>query len=335
MSFFVMRKFLKREVFFMKRTQKLAILGLGHVGSAVLMQAVALHIAPEIVCIDVKDGVAHGEALDMMHALSTDLYPGMHVSSGTWEDLADVDVIICAAGPSILPGVSHERLSLARENTKVLREIMSEVVKYTKDAIFIMITNPLDVTTYVAATEFGYLKGHLFGTGTTLETMRFKYIIGKHYHVNPASVQGFMLGEHGNSAFPAWSALTIGGVPFQDLDAFYEHDGALDKAAVAEEVVQTAYDVLESKGWTNTGIAVGACRLARAVLNDEKLVTPASVPFTGEYGLTDVALSLPSVIGKNGVERRIPLHLTDEEIELLKKSAASVQEVLRGNGIIK
>ncbi|MDY3296684.1 lactate/malate family dehydrogenase, partial [Selenomonas sp.] len=93
----------------MKRTQKLAILGLGHVGSAVLMQAVALHIAPEIVCIDVKDGVAHGEALDMMHALSTDLYPGMHVSSGTWEDLADADVIICAAGPSILPGVSHER----------------------------------------------------------------------------------------------------------------------------------------------------------------------------------------------------------------------------------
>ena len=319
----------------MKRTQKLAILGLGHVGSAVLTQAVALHLAPEIVCIDIREKVAHGEALDMMHALSTDLYPGMNVHSGSWEDLKDTDVIICAAGPSIMPGVSHERLSLARENTKVMREIMAEVVKYTTDAIFIMITNPLDVTTYVAATEFGYSKGHLFGTGTTLETMRFKYIIGKHYHVNPASVQGYMLGEHGNSAFPAWSVLTIGGIPIDQLDEFYEHEGPLDFSAVADEVVQTAYDVLESKGWTNTGIAVGACRLARAVLNDEHLVTPVSMPFSGEYGLTDVALSLPSVIGKNGVERRLPLHISPNEIELLKKSAASVQEVLRANGIIK
>ena len=319
----------------MKRNQKLAILGLGHVGSAVLTQAVAMQLASEIVCIDIRHEVAHGEALDMMHALSTDLYPGMYVHSGTWEDLKDTDVIICAAGPSILAGVSHERLTLARENTKVLREIMTEVVKYTTDAIFIMITNPLDITTFVSATEFGYPVGHLFGTGTTLETMRFKYIIGKHYHVNPANVNGYMLGEHGNSAFPAWSVFTIGGVPIDQLDEFYEHEGPLDKDAIANEVVQTAYDVLESKGWTNTGISVGACRLARAVLNDAHLVTPVSMPLHGEYGLTDVALSLPSVIGRNGVERRIPLHISEKEVELLKKSAASVQEVLIANGIIK
>lgn len=197
----------------MKRTQKLAILGLGHVGSAVLARAVAMHLAPEIVCIDTKPGVAHGEALDMMHAMSTDLEAGIHVYSGTWEDLKDTDVIICAAGPSIQAGVSHERLSLARENTKVMKEIMAEVVKYTTEAVFIMITNPLDVMVHLAATQFGYPEGRLFGTGTTLETMRFKYIVGKHYHVNPSDVQGYMLGEHGNSGFPAWSLLHIGGVP--------------------------------------------------------------------------------------------------------------------------
>ena len=319
----------------MKRTQKLAILGLGHVGSAVLTRAVAMHLAPEIVCIDTKPGVAHGEALDMMHAMSTDLEAGIHVYSGTWEDLKDTDVIICAAGPSIQAGVSHERLSLARENTKVMKEIMAEVVKYTTEAVFIMITNPLDVMVHLAATQFGYPEGRLFGTGTTLETMRFKYIVGKHYHVNPSDVQGYMLGEHGNSGFPAWSLLHIGGVPIDKLDDYYDHEGKLDYDKVGHEVVETAYDVLESKGWTNTGIASGACRLARAVFNDEHLVTPVSAPFHGEYGINDVSLSLPSIIGKDGIEKRLAVPLSDKEVELLKKSAASVQEVLRDNKIIK
>ena len=318
----------------MKRTHKLAILGLGHVGSAVLARAIACQLAPEIVCIDTKPGVAHGEALDAMHSLSADLTPGMNVYSGSWEDLKDTDVIICAAGPSIQAGVSHERLSLARENTKVMKEIMANVVKYTTDAVFIMITNPLDVMVHLAATKFDYPEGRLFGTGTTLETMRFKYIVGKHYHVNPADIQAYMLGEHGNSAFPAWSLLHIGGVPIDRLDNYYDHEKPLDRAAVGHEVVETAYDVLESKGWTNTGIAMGACRLAKAVFFDEHMVTPVSMPLHGEYGLKDVSLSLPSVIGKDGVVKRIAPVLTDEEVELLKKSAASVQEVLKDNNII-
>ena len=143
-----------------------------------------------------------------------------------------------------------------------------------------------------------------------------------------------MLGEHGNSAFPAWSTVSIGGVPLEKLDMFYDHETDFDREVVAGEVVNTAYDVLQSKGWTNTGIAMGACRLAKAVLFDEHAVLPVSMPFNGEYDLNEVALSLPSIIGKNGVEKRIPLHLPAAELELLQKSAESVKAVMRANNVI-
>ena len=318
----------------MFKPHKLAIIGLGHVGSAVLARAIACQLAADIACIDIKPEVAHGEALDAVHSLSCSYVPGIHVHSGGFEECRDADVIICDAGPSILPGQKMDRLTLAKENIAVIREVMKNVTQYTREAVFIMITNPLDITTYVAATEFDYPVGRLFGTGTTLETMRLKSIIGRHYHVDAADVQGYMLGEHGNSAFPAWSTVNIGGVPLAGLDEFYDHEQAFDRQEIAQEVVNTAYDVVQSKGWTNTGIAMGACRLAKAVLFDEHAVLPVSMPFTGEYGLKDVALSLPSIIGKNGVEKRIPLHLSADELEMMKKSAESVKSVMRANQVI-
>ena len=318
----------------MLKPHKLAIIGLGHVGSAVLARAIACQLAAEIVCIDIKPEVAHGEAVDATHSIACALTPNVHVYSGGFEECRDADVIICAAGPSILPGGVMDRLTLAKENIAVIRDVMGEVTKYTRDAVFIMITNPLDVTTHVAATEFGYPAGKVFGTGTTLETMRFKSILGAHYHVDPTDVQGYMLGEHGNSAFPAWSTVSIGGVPLEKLDMFYDHETDFDREVVAGEVVNRAYDVLKSKGWTNTGIAMGACRLAKAVLYDEHAVLTVSTPLGGEYGIEDVSLSLPSVIGKDGVLKRIPLPLPAEEEELLHKSADSVKAVLRANGVI-
>ncbi len=319
----------------MLKPHKLVIIGMGHVGSAVLARAIACQLAAEIVCIDTDEKVAHGEALDAVHSLACSLVPGIHVTAGGFEECRDADVIICDAGPSIVPGGDMDRLTLAKENIGVTRHVMSEVTKYTKDAVFIMITNPLDVTTYVAATEFGYPEGRLFGTGTTLETLRFKSVMGMHYHVNPADVQGYMLGEHGNSAFTAWSTVGIGGVCLSELDDFYTHEEPLDRAKVAQDVVNTAYDVVQSKGWTNTGIAMGVCRLAKAVFFDEQAVMPVSLPMHGEYGITDVALSLPAIIGKEGVIKRIPLHLPEDELSLMRKSAESVKSVLRINHVIK
>ena len=314
------------------KIHKLAIIGLGHVGSEVLTKAVASNIAAEIACIDIKENVAYGEALDICHSISSPINRNIKVYSGGFDTVKDADVIICDAGPSILPG-QYERLKLAKENVKNITEIMTEVVKYNTDAIFIMITNPLDVTTYLAATKFGWKHGRLFGTGTTLETLRFKYILSRHFDVNPQDIQGYMLGEHGNSAFPAWSTVSIGGIRLNDLHNYFP-EVKLDRELIHKQVVKTAYEVMDAKGWTNTGIASGAIRLAQAVFFDEKAVVPVSVPLTGEYGLKDVALSLPSVVGKDGVEKRLALPLPEYELELLYKSSECIKEVLRASNLI-
>lgn len=314
------------------KIHKLAIIGLGHVGSEVLTKAVASNIAAEIACIDIKENVAYGEALDICHSISSPINRNIKVYSGGFDTVKDADVIICDAGPSILPG-QYERLKLAKENVKNITEIMTEVVKYNTDAILIMITNPLDVTTYLAATKFGWKHGRLFGTGTTLETLRFKYILSRHFGVNPQDIHGYMLGEHGNSAFPAWSTVSIGGIRLNDLHNYFP-EVKLDRELIHKQVVKTAYEVMDAKGWTNTGIASGAIRLAQAVFFDEKTVVPVSVPLTGEYGLKDAALSLPSVVGKDGVEKRLALPLPEDELELLYKSSECIKEVLRASNLI-
>ncbi len=317
----------------MIKPHKLVILGLGHVGSAVLARAVSSRLFAEIVCVDVLKNVSHGEALDAEHATpDRDLY-GVRVRSGDYADCADADVIICAALISIGPGAS-DRLALARHNIPEMRELMAEVTRYTRDAVMIVITNPLDVVVHVAATEFDYRPGRLFGTGTSLETLRLKRILADRYSVNAFDVQGYCLGEHGNSGFPAYSTVSIAGAGVNDLDRVFGLADQLDRAAVAERVVKVAYEVNNSKGWTNTGIATAAVSLARAALMNEKSVYPVSVPMTGEYGLRNVSLSLPAIIGAGGVEKRLLLNLPDEELALLEKSAESVKLVLRENNVI-
>jgi L-lactate dehydrogenase len=319
----------------MIKKNKLAIVGMGNVGSAVLARAVAFELAPEIVCIDINEAKAWGEARDAAHSTPCNFCPNIKVYAGGFEECRDASVIVIAAGPSIMPGKKLERLLLAEQNIAVINDVMANITKYTKDAIIIMITNPLDITTYLAATAFGYPKGKIFGTGTTLETLRFKRIIADHYDVDAKDVQGYILGEHGNSAFAAWSSVTVGSIPLADLDEFLAKDAPLDFEATAHEVVQTAHDVLNAKGWTNTGIAMGVCRIIKAIFYDEHSILPVSMPLNGEYGLSDVSLSLPSLITADGVTKRFAIKLSESELEKLKNSASTVKEVLRSNSLIK
>lgn len=310
-------------------TNKLVIIGVGHVGSQVLATAIAHQIASEIALIDIDEERAVGEALDADHTTPFDYNANIHVHRGTYRDCADAKVIIMCAGPSVLPGENLDRLVLAGRNAQTVKEVMSQVVQHTKEAVIIVITNPLDITTYYAANHFGYPQGKLFGTGTTLETARLKRILADRYQVAPTSVQAFMLGEHGNSAFPAWSMVNIGGIPADQLDASFGVKQPLDKAAIGKQVVQVAYDVLNGKGWTNTGIAMGAVRLAKAVMYDERFVGPVSVTLAGEYGIAEkVSLSIPCVIGRSGVEKRLPLPLPADEVNNMRHCAKTVRAVL-------
>lgn len=309
-------------------SNKLVIVGTGHVGSTVLNTAVSLNLFSEIVTIDKDRQKAEGEALDAAHSTPFEYNSNTRIYSGGYENCSDAKVIIIAAGPSIMPDDKADRLILAERNVPVMKDVMSSIAKYTRDAVIIIITNPLDVMVYYAENFFGYPKNKVFGTGTSLDSARFRRIISDYYDVDPKSVQGYMLGEHGNSAFPAWSRLNIAGIHSDELDKYFNPKEPIDREKVAQKVVQVAYDVLNLKGWTNSGIAMAACRLAKAVVLNERSVLPVSTTLEGEYGLKDVALSIPCIITENGVEKRIAAPLSDDEVEKLTKSAESIRKTI-------
>lgn len=319
-----------------RKNSKLVIVGVGNVGSAVLNCALSLNLASEIAVIDIKDKKAYGEALDSSHALPYSPGSNVNIHSGDFAECSDADVIIIAAGPSILPEEAcKDRLALAGKNVAVMKEVMTSIVRYTKEAVIIMITNPLDIMVYYAQNFFGYPKNKIFGTGTTLETARFKSIIANHYGLDPKNVHGYILGEHGNSAFAAWSLVSIAGLPAGKLDEYFPAGQPLDRDKTAAGVIDIAYDVLNSKGWTNSGIAMAACRIARSVIFNERSIFPVSTTLEGEYGLTDVALSLPCVVGAEGIRRRLEVPLAGDELDKLKASASHLKNVIQSVGLRK
>lgn len=325
----------------MSTKNKLVIVGMGHVGAAVLNRAIAFQLVSEIAVIDIDEKKAYGEALDASHSTPCNYSQNIKVYSGGYEECRDARVIIIAAGfagrslPPLKPGETRDRLRLADRNIKVVHDVMTSITKYTKKAVIIMISNPLDITTYYAANFFDYPLDRLIGTGTTLETLRFQRILADHYQIDGKNVNGFMLGEHGKSAFVAWSLTSISGIPIQQFDDYYQPAKLLNRDAIAEEVIRAASDIVDNKGWTNYGIAMGACRIAKAVLFNERSILPVSTTLQGEYGISNVALSLPCLVTENGIEQRFAVPLNEEELIKLKKSAATLTDTLRRHQILK
>jgi len=312
----------------LKHGPRLVVIGLGHVGSQVLTEAVRAGIFAEIVTIDKKDGTAYGEALDHHQASALPGNPGVKLRSGDYEDCKDADVIICAAGPSITPdgsGSQPDRSTLTEVNAKEIRQVMTDLTAVTRDPALIFITNPLDTMVFLAENEFDYPRA--FGTGTMLDSSRLRRIVADRVGISPETVSGYMMGEHGTTAFPVLSRLTACGIR---ADEFKEHFGVeLDPEEVRQSVVSAAYDVFNSKGWTNAAVARSAVLLARAVLFDEKSVWPVSSTLRGEYGYDgNVAFSIPSVIGANGVEKRFAVSLNEWEQKALEATAADIQHTI-------
>jgi L-lactate dehydrogenase len=319
----------------MKRN-KLVIVGVGHVGSYVLADAMKLGLFAEIAVIDIDKDVAFGEALDQTHATALTYMSNTTVRAGDYSECADADVIICAAGPSMLKSEEDampDRAKLASVNSEIIREVMTGITKYTKDAIVILITNPLDTMVYIAENEFGYPKGRVFGTGTMLDSARLRKIIATNFDIDPKSVTGYMMGEHGHTAFPVLSRLNVQGFGEKELDQVFQGKRPLSREYIKQQVVQAAFDVLNGKGWTNAGVAQAAVTLAKAILLDERSVYPVSTTLHGQYGYDgDVALSMPCIIGRNGVEKQLEIALDEQELEWLHQSAQYIQEAMKVAG---
>lgn len=319
------------------RKQKLVVVGIGHVGASVLSDAMKLGLFSEIALIDIKEDVARGEALDQTHATPFDTMANTEVYAAGYEACSDADVIIVSAGASLVPDEENpipDRALLAETSGEVIREVMEGITSYTTEAVVILITNPLDSMVYIAENEFNYPRGKVFGTGTMLDSARLRRVIADNYDVDPKSVSGYMMGEHGLTAFPVMSRLSIQGFKEEELDAVFNGEEKLDRSIIQKRVVEAAYDVFNQKGWTNAGIAQAAITLARAVMLNERGVYPVSTTLRGQYGYNGtVALSMPCIVGGNGIEEQLAIQLDQQEEKWLHESAAYIQEVMKSAGV--
>lgn len=311
-------------------TRKLAVIGCGFVGSASAFALMQSGLFSEMVLIDANRARAEGEALDISHGLP--FAKPMKIYAGDYPDLADASLIVVTAGAGQKPG--ETRLDLVKKNVSIFRSIIPSITQYNKEAILLIVANPVDILTYAAAKLSGFPENRVFGTGTVLDTARLKYLLGEHLQVDSRAVHAFILGEHGDSEIVAWSSANVSGLPlhnFCEMRGYFDHDAAMETLAAG--VKNSAYEIIDKKGATYYGIAMSVRRVCEAIVRDEKSILPVSSVQHGSYGIQDVALSLPAVVGKDGVETIVPIALSEEEIAALRVSAQTLKDVLDAQGL--
>ena len=311
-------------------TRKLAVIGCGFVGSASAFALMQSGLFSEMVLIDANRARAEGEALDISHGLP--FAKPMKIYAGDYPDLADASLIVVTAGAGQKPG--ETRLDLVKKNVSIFRSIIPSITQYNKEAILLIVANPVDILTYAAAKLSGFPENRVFGTGTVLDTARLKYLLGEHLQVDSRAVHAFILGEHGDSEIVAWSSANVSGLPlhnFCEMRGYFDHDAAME--ILAAGVKNSAYEIIDKKGATYYGIAMSVRRVCEAIVRDEKSILPVSSVQHGSYGIQDVALSLPAVVGKDGVETIVPIALSEEEIAALRASAQTLKDVLDAQGL--
>ncbi|MBR3794671.1 MAG: L-lactate dehydrogenase [Clostridia bacterium] len=291
---------------------KIVIIGAGHVGSAILNSLLGMNLAKEIVLINLDREQALGEALDASHTLAFSYTAGCAIRVGDYEDCRDAQIIINTAGPSIKPGEAGDRMALLETNLSVLSSVMDGVTRYTRDAILINVTNPVDVLTYYCVKKYDYPREKCFSTGTLLDTARFCKLLADRLRIDPKSVTGFVLGEHGGTAFIPWNTVSIAGIPYDRFTEQFDLEKPIDREQMIRDVKASGLDIIELKGYTSSGIALTACRVVSSILFNSRSVLPLSVIPDGEYGLRNVAMSLPCILGEHGIEKILTLPLDED-----------------------
>lgn len=305
-------------------SRKAAIVGCGFVGSASAFALMESGLFSELVLIDADRNRAEGEALDISHGLP--FSKPMQIYAGDYEDISDAAVVIVTAGAGQKPG--ETRLDLVKKNVAIFKSVIPQIAKYNQSGILLIVANPVDILTYVAKQLSGFPDNRVFGSGTVLDTARLKYLLGEHLGVDSRSIHAFIIGEHGDSEIAAWSSANVSGVPlhkFCEMRGHFEHEKATKE--IAEGVKNSAYEIIEKKKATYYGIAMSVKRICEAIVRDEKSILPvSSIQDTDE--INGVALSMPAIVGKNGVEDLVPIELDSDEKAALKQSADTLKAVL-------
>ena len=305
--------------------QKVAIIGCGFVGAACAFALMQSGMFSEMVLIDVDKSRAEGEAMDISHGVP--FAKPAKIYAGDYDDIRDASIIVITAGANQKP--DETRLDLVHKNVKIFQSIIPQIREREYGGILLVVSNPVDILTYVAAKLSGFTENRVIGSGTVLDTARLKRAVAEHLTVDSRSVHAFIIGEHGDSEIAAWSGANISGIPLSDfckLRGHYKH--AENTTRIAENVKNSAYEIIEKKQATYYGIAMSVKRICEVILRDEKSILPVSSMMYGEYGISDVALSMPAIVGKNGVETKVPIPLSEEEQDRLQQSASMLRDAL-------
>lgn len=315
----------------LSNSRRIAIVGAGAVGATLAYALMIRGQADEIVLVDVNRAKAEGEAMDLRHGLP--FVRPVDVRVGDYADCAGADIVVVTAGAASRPG--ETRLDLASRNVAIFRQIIPEIVRYNPDGILLIVTNPVDVLTYLTVQLAERPAHKVIGSGTVLDSARFRYLLAEHCQVDPRNAHAHIIGEHGDSEVPVWSLANVAGTRLTDYCIACREDcGAINRDEIFRQVREAAYEVIERKGATYYAVGLAVTSIVESILRDQHSVLPVSSLMQGQYGLEDVCLSLPAVVGREGIVQVLELPLNEAELAGLRRSAAVLQEVAGAVGIL-
>ena len=305
--------------------RKAAVIGCGFVGASIAFRFLQQGLFSELVLLDANQAKAEGEAMDLSDGLP--YAAPMTITAGTYDDIADCALVVITAGANQKPG--ETRLDLIGKNAAILRSILAEITARDFGGILLIVSNPVDVLTYTAWKLSGYPRERVIGSGTVLDTGRLKQLLGEELGVDSRNVHAFIIGEHGDSELAVWSEANVSGLDLQDFCRIRGLERVTEtKDRLYRQVRDSAYEIISRKGATYYGIAMAVGRIAESLVKDEHAVLPVSVVLEGEYGLEGLALSIPSIVGREGLEEVLEIPLSGEEAQALRQSAKQMEEAI-------
>ena len=310
----------------MTNFRKAVMVGCGFVGSASVFSLMQSGLFSEIVMIDADKEKAKGEAMDIIHGITFAKH--MKIYAGDYTDVKDAGIVIITAGANQKP--NETRLDLVHKNVAIFKQIIPAIMEQGFDGILLVVANPVDILTYVAQKISGLPENRVIGSGTVLDTARLKHRLGEHLEVDSRSVHAFIIGEHGDSEIAAFGSANVSGIPLNDfceMRGHYQHEKSTNE--IAEAVKNSAYDIIQRKHATYFGVAMAVKRICVVIVRDEKSILPVSTMMHGEYGIDQVVLSMPCIVGKEGIETKVPFQLSENEKEQLASSAKILKDILK------
>ncbi len=309
----------------MVNVRKCAMIGCGFVGASCAFSLMESGLFSELVLIDANHDKAEGEAMDLNHGMP--FARPMEIYAGTYDDITDCGLIIITAGANQKP--NETRMDLVHKNVGIFKSIIPEIKRRECEGILLIVSNPVDILTYVALKLSGFPANRVIGSGTVLDTARLKYLLSQHLDVDSRSVHAFIIGEHGDSELAVWSSANVSGIEldhFCELCGHFHHRETMEK--LYEGVRDSAYEIIERKGATYYGIAMAVRRIAECIQRNEHSILPISSLIQGHYGLQDICMGVPTIVGSSGVEKVLDIPLNEDEQQKLLASADALKKVL-------